>query len=140
LSYPSFERPTEVIGQFINLLAEHGVDLRHGGAAEPEALAMIDVLDIWKTPARRPADPRPVARAAMGFVDLAGKVVGVKDHSDFDQLVPQLQMLGKTTVLQNAASPVTNDAASRAHLAVKTRCLERRLDRAVDKYKAHACS
>jgi hypothetical protein len=42
---------------------------------------------------------------------------------------PHLQMLGKTTVLQNAASPVTNDAASRAHLAVKTRCLERQLDK-----------
>jgi hypothetical protein len=102
LSYPSFERATEVVGQFINLLAEHGVDLRHGGAAEREALAIIDVLDR-KTPARRPADPHPVARAAMGFVDLAGKVVGVKDHPDFDQLVPHLQMFSKTTVLQNAA-------------------------------------
>lgn len=113
MSYPSFERATEVVGQFINLLAEHGVDLREGGAAEREALAMIDVLDIWKTQARRPADPRPVARAAMGFVDLAGKVVGVKDHPDFDQLVPHLQMLSKTTVLQNAASPVTDDAANK---------------------------
>ncbi len=28
LSYPSFERATEVVNQFINLLAEHGVDLR----------------------------------------------------------------------------------------------------------------
>jgi len=48
LSYPSFERAAEVVGQFINLLAEHGVDLRQGGAAEGEALAMIDVLDMWK--------------------------------------------------------------------------------------------
>jgi hypothetical protein len=113
LSYPSFERATEVVGQFINLLAEHGVDLRQGGAAEGEALAMMDILDIWKNPARRPTDPRPVARAAMGFVDLAGKVVGVKDHPDFGQLVPHLQMLSKTTVLQNAASPVTDDAANK---------------------------
>lgn len=49
----------------------------------------------------------------MGFVDLAGKVVGVKDHPDFGQLVPHLQMLSKTTALQNAASPVTNDAANK---------------------------
>jgi hypothetical protein len=113
LSYPSFERAAEVVDQFINLLAEHGVDLRHGGAAEGEALAMIDVLDMWKNPARRPTDPRPVARAAMGFVDLAGKVVGVKDRPDFGQLLPHLQMLSKTTVLQNAASPVTDDAANK---------------------------
>jgi hypothetical protein len=88
LSYPSFERATEVVDQFINLLAEHGVDLRQGSAAEGEALAMIDVLDMWKNPARRPTDPRPVARAAMGFVDLAGKVVGVKDHPAFGSVGP----------------------------------------------------
>jgi hypothetical protein len=49
----------------------------------------------------------------MGFVDLAGKVVGVKDRPDFGQLVPHLQMLSKKTVLQNAASPVTDDAANK---------------------------
>jgi len=66
LSYPSFERASEVVGQFIKLLAEHDVDLRQGGAAEGEALAMIDILDMWQEPARRTVDPRPVARAAMG--------------------------------------------------------------------------
>jgi hypothetical protein len=113
LSYPSFERATEVVGQFINLLAEHGIDLHQGGVAEGEALAMMDILDMWKNPARRPTDPRPLVRAAMGFVDLAGKVVGAKDHPDFAQLVPHLQMLSKTTVLQNAASAVTDDAANK---------------------------
>jgi hypothetical protein len=108
LSYPFFERVAEVIGQFINLLAEHGVDLRRGGAAEGEALAMIDVIDMWKNPARRPTDPRAVAQAAIGFVDLAGKVVGVKDHSDFGQSVPHLRMPSETTVLRNAACPVTD--------------------------------
>ena len=39
---------------------------------------MIDVLDMWKDPALRPDDPRPIAREAMGFVDLAGEVVGLK--------------------------------------------------------------
>lgn len=122
MSFPSFERAAEVVGQFIDLLAEHGVDLRRGGAAEGEALAMIDVLDMWKSPARRPTDPRPIARAAMGFVDLAGKVVGVKDHPDFGQLIPHLQMLSKTTVLQNAASPVTDDAANKV-IALYIACL-----------------
>jgi len=97
LSYPSFERATELIDQFIKLLAEHDVDLRQGGAAEGEALAMIDVLDMWKDPAHRPADPRTIARAAMGFVDLAGKVVGVKDHPDFGQLIPHLQQNDRST-------------------------------------------
>jgi hypothetical protein len=113
MSYPSFERAVEVVDQFLTLLAEYGINLRHTGAAEGEALAMIDVLDMWQHPARRPTDPRPVVRAAMGFVDLAGKVVGVKDHPDFGQLVPHLQMLGKTTTLQNAVSPVTEDAANK---------------------------
>src|SRR5260370_10079390 len=56
LSYPSFERVTEVGGQFINLLAEHRIDLRQVRAAEGEALAMMDVLDMWKNPTRRPTD------------------------------------------------------------------------------------
>jgi hypothetical protein len=107
LSYPFFERAAEVVGQFINLLAEHGADLRRGGAAEGEAFALIGVIDMWKNPARRPTDPRAVAQAAIDFVDLAGKVVGVKDHSDFDQSVPHLRTPGETTVLQNAACPVT---------------------------------
>jgi hypothetical protein len=103
----------EVVDQFINILAEHAVDLRHGSAFENEALAMLDVLDLWKNPDRRPSDPRPIARAAMGFVDLAGKVVGCKDHPDFDQLIPHLQMLSKTTVLQNASSLVTDGDANK---------------------------
>jgi hypothetical protein len=113
MSYPSFERSAEVVEQFINILTEHGIDLRHGSASENEALAMLDVLDMWRNPDRQPSDPRPVARAAMGFVDLAGKVVGVKDRADFGQLVPHLEMLGKTTVLQNASSPITDGDANK---------------------------
>lgn len=113
MSYPSFERSAEVVEQFINILTEHGIDLRHGSASESEALAMLDVLDMWRNPDRQPSDPRPVARAAMGFVDLAGKVVSVKDHADFGQLVPHLQMLGNTTVLQNASSSITDGDANK---------------------------
>jgi hypothetical protein len=113
LSFPSFERAAEVADQFINLLTERGIDLHKGSTAEGEALAMLEVLEMWKNPALRPTDPRPIARAAMGFVDLAGKVVGIKDHPDFDQLIPHLEMLSKTTVLQNAVSSVTDDAANK---------------------------
>lgn len=122
MSYPSFERAAEVVEQFLELLEAHGIDLSPGNAAEGEALAMIDVLEMWKNPSHRPADPRPVARAAMGFVDLAGKVVGVRDHADFGQLIPHLQMLSTTTVLQNAASLVTNDAANKV-IELYTACL-----------------
>ena len=113
MSYPSFERAADVVDQFLKLLADRGIDLDQGGSAESEALAMIAVLEMWKNLDCRPADPRPIARAAMGFVDLAGKVIGVKDHPDFDQLWPHLVMLSKTTVLQNAASPVTDAAANK---------------------------
>ena len=95
------------------LLGEHGIDLRQGSVAEGEALAMSDIVEMWKNPACRPNDPRQIARTAMGFVDLAGKVVGIKDHPDFRQLIPHLQMLSETTVLQNATSPVTDGAANK---------------------------
>ncbi len=113
MSYPSFELAAGVVDQFINLLEECGVDFRPGGAAEGEALAMFDILEMWKNPDRRSIDPRDVARAAMGFVDLAGKVVRVRNHRNFGELIPHLQMLSKTTVLQNAASTVTDDAANK---------------------------
>lgn len=113
MSYPSFEQASGIVDQFINILSEHGIDLTVGSSAEGEALAMIDVLDMWKNPHRRPADPRPVMRAAMGFVDLAGKVVGARHHINFDQLLPHLEMLSQTTVLQNSASPVTDGAANK---------------------------
>lgn len=113
MSYPSFERAAEIVDQFISILAERGIDLKSGSRAESEALAAADVLEMWKNPCRRPVDLRPVARAAMGFVDLAGKVVGVKDHPNFDQLLPHLKMLSETTVLQNYASTVTDAAANK---------------------------
>jgi len=82
LSYPSFERAAEVVSQFIKLLAEHSINLHQGGAAEGEALAMIDVLDTGRP---RLADRSAMSRKRDGFVELAGKVVGVKDHPDFGQ-------------------------------------------------------
>jgi hypothetical protein len=113
VSFPSFERAAAVVAEFIDILSVCGIDLRSKSGAEAEALAMIDVLDMWKDASRRPADPRPVVRAAMGFVDLAGKVVGVKNHPDFQQLIPHLKMLCETTVLQNATSSITDASANK---------------------------
>jgi len=113
VSYPSFEQAAAVVDKFLALLEARGLRLQQGGAAESEALAMIDLLEMWKKPATRPSDPRNVVRAAMGFVDLAGKVVSVAGHSNFDELWPHLEMLNTTTVLQNAMSPVTDDAANK---------------------------
>lgn len=113
MSYPSFDQAAFVVDQFLGLLEARGLGLKHGSMAEDEALAMTDVLEMWKNPELRPRDPRQVVRAATGFVDLAGKVVSAAEHPDFDQLWPHLEMLIKTTVLQNAASPVTDDAANK---------------------------
>lgn len=113
MSFPTFDRAAAVVDQFLELLEARGITFAKGGQAEDQALAMADVLEMWKNPAIRPADPRSVGRAAMGFIDVAGKVVGVKDHKDFSQLLPHLEMLSKTTVLQNAKALVTDDAANK---------------------------
>ena len=111
MSYPSFTSAEETVDRFLEILSDHGVDL--AGASQDEALQMMNVIQMWRDPHLLPADPRPVLRAAMGFVDLAGKVVGVAGHKDFGELIPHLKMLAKTTVLQNAASPVTDDAGNK---------------------------
>lgn len=111
MSYPSFTSAEATVDRFLEILSEHGVDL--AGASQDEALQMTNVIEMWRNPALRPLDPRPVLRAAMGFVDLAGKVVRVAAHEDFGELIPHLKMLAKTTVLQNAASPVTDDAGNK---------------------------
>ena len=106
MSYPPFAEASETVDRFLAILDAHGIDL--GGASEDEALSMSSLLDMWRNPAGLPADPRRVVRNAMGFVDLAGKVVAVENHADFNQLLPHLQMLATTSVLQNAKSPVTD--------------------------------
>ncbi|CAN5254932.1 hypothetical protein BH10PSE4_BH10PSE4_35110 [soil metagenome] len=113
MSYPTFEDAQATVRAFEALLEEHGLAIQSGTKAGAEALAMGDLLEMWRTPALRPDDPRDVVRAALGFVDLAGKVVAVRDHPDFAQLIPHLQMLSQTSVLQNAHSPITDQAGNK---------------------------
>ncbi|ESY94854.1 hypothetical protein X738_23135 [Mesorhizobium sp. LNHC209A00] len=101
----------KVADEFIELLEATGVDLKAHSQTEGDALAMMQVLEIWRGRAAMPKDPRAVIRAALGFVDLAGKLLAVKGHSDFDQLRPHLMNLASGSVLQNRFAPVT-DAVS----------------------------
>ena len=54
-----------------------------------------------------------VLRAAMGFVDLAGKVLAVRNSPEAHQLDAHISQLGAGSVLQNRFSPVTDAVANK---------------------------
>jgi hypothetical protein len=109
----SFELAEKIVDEFLTLLSGMGVDVKAGSRTEGDALAMTEVLEIWRGRAVRPADPRPVLRAALGFVDLAGKVLAVRNSADVPRLDAHLRQLASGSVLQNRFSPATDAVANK---------------------------
>lgn len=113
MAHVPFTEAGKRVDEFLDLLAGLGVDLTRGSTTETDALSATQVIEIWRGRAERPSDPRPVLRAALGFVDLAGKVMAVTDSPDAHQLVAHLRQLGAGSILQNRFSPVTDAVANK---------------------------
>jgi len=113
MAHVPFTEAGKRVDEFLDLLAGLGVDLTRGSTTETDALSATQVIEIWCGLAKPPSDPRPVLRAAMGFVDLAGKVLAVRGSPDFHQLDAHLRELGNGSILQNRSSPVTDAVANK---------------------------
>jgi hypothetical protein len=77
MSYPSFSAAQSTVDTFLDLLQSMGIEVASGSQSETDALSMLDVLEVWRGRKQPPADCRELIRAAMGFVDIAGKVMSV---------------------------------------------------------------
>lgn len=113
MAHVPFTQAGTTVDDFLDLLAGLGVDLARGSTTETDALSATEVIEIWRGRAEPPSDPRPVLRAALGFVDLAGKVMAVRDSPDAHQLDAHLRQLGAGSILQNRFSPVTDAVANK---------------------------
>ncbi len=109
-----FEAAAAKVDEFLALLDSIGVPVAAGSKSESDALAMLDVLEVWRKNRQMPADHRNLIRAALGFVDLAGKVVAVSQHPNFMELRPHLELISKGSVLQNTSSSILDDAANKS--------------------------
>jgi hypothetical protein len=108
-----FEAAAAKVDEFLALLESIGVSVAADSQSESDALAMFDVLEVWRRHRPMPTDHRDLVRAALGFVDLAGKVVSVARHRDFLELRPHLELISKGSVLQNSTSSILDDAANK---------------------------
>ncbi|TQN55375.1 hypothetical protein FLX27_29890 [Agrobacterium tumefaciens] len=113
MSDVTFLAAGERVDQFVALLDEIGHPILQQSNTENDALAASEIIDIWKGRTPYPEDPRPVVRAALGFVDLAGKVMSTENSSDFDKLRAHLALLSGGSTLQNTASNVLDDVANK---------------------------
>lgn len=114
MSFAPFQAATDQVDAFLQLLSDLGIDLKHGEQAEEDALAMTRVLEYWKFGTGSSIlDPRPLLRDAIGFVDIASRILAVKDHDDFGQLYAHLRQLGTTSILQNRKSSAADQAANK---------------------------
>lgn len=113
MSDVTFLAAGERVDQFVALLDGIGHPILQQSNTENDALAASEIIDIWKGRTPYPSDPRPVVRAALGFVDLAGKVMSTQNSPDFDKLRAHLAMLSSGSTLQNTAATVLDDVANK---------------------------
>lgn len=108
-----FEVAAKRVDEFIHLLEDIGLPIKVGSETESDALAASEIVDVWHGRRLPPDDPRRLVRAALGFVDLAGKVMSVADTSDFDKLRPHLAMVGQGSIIQNTTSSVLDEVSNK---------------------------
>lgn len=113
MSDVTFVAAGELVDQFIALLDEIGHPILQQSNTENDALAASEIIDIWKGRTPYPKDHRPVVRAALGFADLAGKVMSTRNSPDFDKLRAHLAMLSGGSTLQNTTATVLDDVANK---------------------------
>ena len=93
LSYSEWE---ELVWALEGILRAHGIAVASPSAFEEAALTLTELEYLRKNPAAYDCtvDSREKWRRAMSLADLAQKIVPVRSHPDFSQLVPHLRLLG----------------------------------------------
>lgn len=113
MSDVTFVAAGERVDQFLALLEEIGYPIVEKSKTENDALAAGEIIDIWRGRRPYPSDPRPIVRAALGFADLAGKVMSTQNSPDFDKLRAHLAMLSGGSTLQNTAATVLDEISNK---------------------------
>lgn len=100
---------------FEELLVKNGINIRQNSDLESKYLSVFDILFHFEQ--RERLDPqgdyRSLFRDFSALYDLSLKVLSVRSHSDFNQLLPHLEKLNGCSVAQNEKSKITDQDANK---------------------------
>jgi hypothetical protein len=121
--YP-YERAQQNALELEALLRQHGLTVRLGSALEQVVLSTFDIVYRKQGSGKVPAaeDIRIGYRNLIGVNELSSLLLSVRDHPDFGQLIPHLQLLNEGMALQNVRSSQT-DAATNKVFELFAACL-----------------
>jgi hypothetical protein len=110
-----FELAKKRADDFIDLLYNIGIDVKPGSQTETDALAITDIVEMWRDPNKMPANvnTRQLFRSAAGFIDFGSKILAVQDHPDFHELLAHLKTLCDGSFVQNRWSSVLDAVANK---------------------------
>jgi hypothetical protein len=97
-----------VLDEFLDLLRRHGIDFPADSPFEQLAYSLITISDRFHRGEHRPAsaEDRAELTKALGITDFMRKILAVREHTDFSQIVPHLRLVtADTGIVQNFFSP-----------------------------------
>ncbi len=101
MSMRTYSEWEKLVWELEKILKEHGVNVPPKSPFEEAALTLTEMEYLRQNPGAYDCtkDSREKWRRALSLADLAEKIVLVRDHLDFPQLVPHLRLLGRASDL-----------------------------------------
>ena len=95
-----------LVWELESILQQHGIAVAPHGAFEEAALTLTELEQFRQNPESCDCtvDHREKWRQAMSLADLAEKILLVRKHADFPQLIPHLRLLGGMADLSQFSS------------------------------------
>src|SRR5271165_2483799 len=98
-----FEKAASLIDEFETLLLQYGISIPSNQKTSADMLSVWRLLQYAQDPKRiRPHDPRELLRNGAAAHDLAAKVLEVRQHRDFEKLLPHLKLLSGGAIALNS--------------------------------------
>jgi hypothetical protein len=111
----SFNEGRDLVLRFERLLFENGIVIEPKSDLKNKYWSVFEVLFRFEQH-KKPGDSednRSLFRDFSALYDLALKVISVKEHDDFRQLLPHLRKLNKCNAAQNSPIPITDQDANK---------------------------
>lgn len=112
-SFYSYEQAVNNVKEFEEFLTSKNIKIENDTILERIGLNIFEMYDKYKNSGEytSPLEFRKYYSEILGLNDLIIKLLRIKNHKDFDKLIPHLIILNEGSVAQNTYSLVT-DAAS----------------------------
>ena len=112
---PTFEAVQKLLFDFESTLERRSITIESGSQLEQIGLAILDLLVKKKEPAlvSPSEDSRSYFASILGLRVFMTKVVAMKDHPDFCQLLPHLRKMNSGQVPQNVPSGILDRVSPR---------------------------